>query len=134
MSQSKTLSVLKTIGFWTPYVLFGLLFVMQGVIKLAPQSAWLEMFAQWGYPDHFYLMIGVLELAGGIGLFVPRWAGYAGALLGVIMLGASATHLVHAEGPQAIFTFVLAILLFALAYFRRPKSLRAEFRPSESRA
>jgi len=32
-------------------VILALLFIMQGVMKLAPGSPWSQMFAGWGYPE-----------------------------------------------------------------------------------
>ena len=70
-------SILKGVAIWLPTVVFGALFVMQGLTKLAPGSPWPEMFGRWGYPDGFHLLVGIVELSCGVGLFVPRIAGWA---------------------------------------------------------
>jgi uncharacterized membrane protein YphA (DoxX/SURF4 family) len=91
--------------------------------------SWARSFARWGYPAGFYMVIGVLETAGGVCLLVPRFASYAALLLGVIMIAASATHFVHNEmrrvAPPLMYLALVAIV--GLARWRsaaRPASLR----------
>ena len=62
-----------------------------------------------------------MGLVAGLCLFVPRIAGYAGALLVAIMLGAAATHLMHGEVPQMIGTTVFAALSGIIAWVRLPR-------------
>lgn len=77
-------------------ILLSLAFLAAGLPKFFPQSGWRERFAGWGYPAWFVLVIGALEIAGVIGFWVPRTAGAAMALLGVIMVGPSSqTSLIH---------------------------------------
>ncbi len=121
MNRSKLVSILKTLGVWVPTVLFGALFVMQGIMKLQPGSPWPQMFERWGYPAGFHWLVGVLELLGGILLFVPRLAGYAAVMLGTVMLGAFLTHLVHGETIGTVTTFVIASVLVLLVRVRLPR-------------
>ena len=44
-----------------------------------------------GYPDHFYLIVGAVEVAAGLALLVPQLASPASLVLIVIMIGAGAT-------------------------------------------
>ena len=60
----------KIIAVWTLQILVGLMFVMLGVMKFQDPS-WLRNFARWGYPDGFYMVVGVLEAAGGAAMLVP---------------------------------------------------------------
>ena len=124
MNKSKILPLLKAVGIWTALALLGALFTMQGIFKLAPGSPWPPMFERWGYPDGFYLVVGCLELLGGILLFIPRFSSYAALLLGAVMIGACGTHLMQGETPQAGFTLTLAVIFFLLAYGRRPARIR----------
>jgi uncharacterized membrane protein YphA (DoxX/SURF4 family) len=110
----------KTITVWVVTALLACLFVLAGVMKFVnPEMA--EHFAQWGYPNWFHLLIGTVEVAGALALLVPRTAFYAAAALGVVMVGAVATHLRHGETPQAVVPFVLLVLLALVAYTRRPR-------------
>ena len=88
--------IIKTIALWALQILFGGWFVLVGVMKFL-DPVWARSFARWGYPDGFYLVIGVLEAVGGIGLLVPRLTTYAALLLMTIMAGAVLTHLMHGE-------------------------------------
>lgn len=121
MDRSKLVSVLRALGVWVPTVLLGALFVLQGMAKLQPGSPWPEMFAGWGYPSGSHLPVGVIELLGGLALFVPRVAGHAAGALGLVMLGAFLTHLLHGELPGIIATFVFGSVLFLLARVRLPR-------------
>jgi putative oxidoreductase len=109
---------LRTILRWTPPVLFGVFFALQGAMKLSPGSPWPSMFEAWGYPSNVYLLVGLVELLAGVALFVPRVAGYAALTLAVVMCGAGLTHAVHVEWFNVGFTAVLAVGLFALARAR----------------
>ena len=56
----------------TTWVIQGLLALMiggSGLSKLL-QARWIEVFATWGYPDHFVYLIGVHELVCGVAMFV----------------------------------------------------------------
>ena len=76
--------------------------------------SWARNFARWGYPDGFYMVIGVLEAAGGLALLVPRLTSYTAAMLGVIMIAASLTHWLHGEmarvTPPLMYLAVLVIV------------------------
>ena len=124
----RRLRLAGTIGLWALQVLFGALFVVIGVAKFG-DATWARNFARWGYPDGFYMVVGVLEAVGGLLLFVPRFASYATAMLGIIMIGASLTHFVHGEmhrvAPPLVYLAVLTIV--GIARWRaaiRPVSMR----------
>jgi len=75
-------------------------------------------FQQWGYPDHFYLLVGVAELAGAIALLIPWLVRFGVALLMAIMVGAAATHVIHGE-RQVVTAVVILALLGLILYLRR---------------
>jgi uncharacterized membrane protein YphA (DoxX/SURF4 family) len=108
---------LKLIVVWVLRLLLAVLFAIQGVLKLSGSPGWISRFSGWGYPDHFYLAVGVAELLGAIGLLIPRLASFGALVLLVVMLGATATHVVHRE-PQAITTLVLLALLVTVLAMR----------------
>src|SRR6266852_1548763 len=86
------------------------LFVVQGVVKLSGSKAWITRFTAWGYPDHFYLVIGLAEVSGAILLLIPRLTKLGALLLIAVMVGATATHVIHHE-PQVATTLLLTALL-----------------------
>ena len=93
MTQNKAA---KT-GVWTLTVLVAALFMLSAVPKLF-DPGWVGRFASWGYSETFLYLIAVLEIAGAIGILIPRLAPYAAAGLIVIMFGAMYTHLTHDQG------------------------------------
>ena len=110
----------KAVALWVTTGLLGGLFVLSGSMKFVnPDMA--EHFAQWGYPDWFRVLIGVVEVGGGLALLVSRTAWYAAGALGIVMIGAVVTHLGHGEIPQAVVPLVLLGLLVVVGYARRPR-------------
>ncbi len=109
----------KTIALWVMQILLAGLFVMQAAMKLSGMPGWVERFSNWGYPENFYLLIGVLEGLGALGLLVPKLSGYSAGILFVVMVGATITHLSH--GEPAIATIVIGILLSIIMFLRRPE-------------
>ena len=80
------------IGLWICQAALAVMFVFVGAAKFT-SPLWARMFARWGYPDHFYLAIGVVEVAAGLALLVPRLAASSAAvLLVVVVIGAGAAH------------------------------------------
>ena len=115
----------KGIAIWTPTVLLAVLFIMQGLMKLTGLEMWIERFRDYGYPDHFYLVAGVLELGGALLLLVPRTARYGALVLAVVMLAAAATHLLQGDTSNALFTLGLSAVFGVIAWVRSPgKRLR----------
>ena len=95
-------------------VLLSLVFLASGGAKLAGLEFEIVAFERWGYPLWFMYFIGVVEVAGGIGLLVSRLSALAGAGLAAMMIGAMATHVIHAEWGM----LVAASLIFTLSAAR----------------
>jgi putative oxidoreductase len=76
---------------WVGRVLMAALFLFAGISKLRalPQAA--TTFKSLGGPRFMYF-IGVCEVAGGIGILVPRTAGLAALCLALLMVGAAFSH------------------------------------------
>ena len=111
---------LKLIGTWFLQVIMGLEFIIAGQAKFTNADLWSTNFKGWGYPDHVYLVIGGLEVIGGILIFFPKLASRAALLLCVIMIGASITHMIHQEWDRVIVTVVLTAILCAVYFLRKP--------------
>lgn len=99
--------------------LLALLYVAAGVPKVVGVESAVTGFENFGYPTWFRLLIGVIEIGGGIGLLMPRVAFYAAGALGVVMIGAAYTITVHGE-PGVAIPIVCLVLLAIVAYLRRP--------------
>ena len=101
--------MLRKISIWAAAVLLGVLFVLVGWSKVAGPSGagWGVRLSHWGYPAAFRYVIGAVEMLAGLGLLVPPLRRLAAIALMVVMAGALATHLLHAE-----FVRILPPLLF----------------------
>lgn len=113
-----------TIAAWVLSVLLGLLFLFAGSQKLLGAAEPAQHFAQWGYASWFRILIGLIEVGGGLTLLVPRVAFYAAGALGVVMVGAIYTLLMNAA-PGVPIPIVCLILLAFIAYARRPHPVEA---------
>ncbi len=115
----------QTIAAWTLSVLLAALFLMSGYGKLTNgQTAgglnFDEQFVAWGLPAWFRFPVGFAEVAGAIGLLVPRLRFYASTGLMLVMGGAVLTHLRIAEYGVAIVPLVLGLLTASTAWITRP--------------
>ncbi len=110
----------KSVAIWVLQILLVFPFLAAGIPKLTGNPAWIARFRGYGYPEKFYLLVGALELLGAVALLIPRLATYGATVLIAVMIGATATHLLHSEAPRALFTALLIVLLATVAYARRP--------------
>jgi uncharacterized membrane protein YphA (DoxX/SURF4 family) len=109
----------KTIASWVLQVVLAALFALAGLGKLTAPAV-VDQFSAWGFPDGFHLVIGVLELAGAIGLLIPRTVGYAAMGLFGLMIGAALTHLLNGEDLQVLRPLVFMVPLAVIVFLRRP--------------
>ena len=113
---------LKIGGTWILTILLAVLMVGPGSQKFMGPT-WERMFRAWGYPDGFYLVIGAVEVVAGIGLLIPRVASYCAMVLAIVMVAASATHVVHGD-RNGVGELVFAALLALIAVLRWRRRLR----------
>jgi uncharacterized membrane protein YphA (DoxX/SURF4 family) len=109
---------------WVLQVLLAMLFMFAGVMKFVITVE--EMTKQIPFPGWFLHFIGGAEILGAIGLVLPGilrirtgLTPLAAAALVVIMIGATAVNLKTGQGPAALITMVLGLLLVFVAYNRR---------------
>lgn len=95
-----------------PTVLLVLIFLGSGAAKLASLEYELLAFARWGYPLWFMYLTGVIEVLGGLALLWRRITALVAAGLGCFMIGAVATHAVHAEWPMMGLASAIMVLGF----------------------
>lgn len=114
----------KTIAAWVLSALLAVLFLFTGGQKLLGAGGTVEHFTQWGYPPWFRVLIGLIEVGGGLALLVPGVAFYAAGALGVVMVGAIYTHLTKAA-PGIPVPIVCLLVLAFIATVRRPSAAAA---------
>ena len=106
----------KTIGTWLLQIFLAVLMVGPGMQKFT-SPVWQRMFRTWGYPDHFYLVIGAVQVVAGIGLLVPKLASASAITLMVVMAGAAVTQMTRG-GRNGVVELVLVALLGVIARVR----------------
>jgi putative oxidoreductase len=109
----------RVITMWILSGLLALVFLGSGGAKLAGAAAMVELFDKVGRGQWFRYFTGLLEVAGGIGLLIPRYAFYAAGLLAVVMVGATIANLtVLGISPAA--PAVLLLLSGIIVWLRKP--------------
>jgi putative oxidoreductase len=109
------------VGLWAVQVLVAFFFVMAALPKLTGDPATVEQFGSIGAGQWFRYLVGGVELAGAIGLLIPRLCGLAALGLVGLMIGATITN-VLVLGISPAMPLVFLITAGAIAWFRRPRS------------
>ena len=86
------------IGVTIAGTLLGLWMFLAGIQKFLAREAFEQMFADFGLPLWSVPLIGVAELAGALLVLIPRTAVYGAGLIGAVMVGAAACHLLSGSG------------------------------------
>ena len=107
----------RTVALWIVTILVAMAMIGPGVQKFT-SPVWQRMFRVWGYPEHFYLVIGVIEVVAGIGLLVSRIASASAITLMAVMAGAFVTRVTH--GSSGVGELVFMTMLGIVAYGRWP--------------
>jgi putative oxidoreductase len=110
----------RLITLWTLSGLLALAFIAAGGAKLPGVAVMVEMFDKVGLGQWFRYFTSLLEVAGAIGLLIPRYAFYAAVLLAIVMVGAIIAHVTVLGGSPAP-AAVLLVLSGIIAYLRGPK-------------
>ena len=87
-----------------------------------------QSFEDMGAAPWFRYFVGLVELAGGIGLLVPRLAGLAAVGLALLMVGAAITQAFILDGGALVLTPVVLFFLFLFIAWGRRESIGRLFR------
>jgi putative oxidoreductase len=101
--------------------IISLIFIIEGVTKLLAVPFQIAFFNHWGYPLSFMYLIGSLELAGAIGLWIRPLRVYANIGLLGLMIGALYTHISRHDPFQMMGLAILASVLLGshfILYFK----------------
>lgn len=101
---------------WVLSVLLAALFVFAGAGKVLGFPEMVEGWERLPYPVWLRYVIGLIELAGGIALLIPKAALTAGSFLIIIMLGAVFTELF--TGGEFLFPLAVLLLIGGLTALR----------------
>jgi uncharacterized membrane protein YphA (DoxX/SURF4 family) len=97
------------VGLWAVRLLLVVQFVMGGMLKLTGNPQMVAMFDDIGAGQWLRLLVGVCEVAGGIGVLVPRLARPAAIALAVLLGNAAVTNVVILEASPAVPLVLLAM-------------------------
>ncbi|MBV9428431.1 MAG: DoxX family protein [Bradyrhizobiaceae bacterium] len=90
-------------GFYRVQAFLGLIYLCLGSAKLLGADIMVEAFDATGLGQSLRVAVGVLEIGGGLCLFVPRASIYAAVVLGctiVGILGAAVGHIARLDDEQ----------------------------------
>jgi putative oxidoreductase len=106
---------------WAVQVLLAGLFLYYGYNKLSGASQTVETFEVIGLGHWLRYLTGALEVAGAIGLLIPRLAGLAALGLAGVMIGAVATEVFVMPESDPVVPLVLLIVTATLAWLHRDR-------------
>jgi putative oxidoreductase len=111
------------ISLWLLQGLLAAGFTMSGISKLVGVEQSVQIFEEIGVGQWFRYVVGALELAGAIGLLIPRLAGLAALGLVGVMSGAVLTDLFVIDDGNPVPALVLLVLAAIVAYGRRGRTI-----------
>src|SRR5215216_5428738 len=109
------------IALWTLQVLLAFQFAMAGLAKVFGDPAMVNMFATIGVGQWFRYLVGALEIAGAVGVLVPRLSGLAALGLVCLMAGATLTNL-FVLGASPLLPIALMLVSALVAWVRWPQT------------
>lgn len=114
--------------------LLAVIFFASGLAKLLALQFEVDAFLRWGFPIPFMYLAGVIEVAGAFGLLINRLSSLTALCLGLFMLGAIGTHIIHKEWPMLAAATSIACVAYWLAWLGRAeiKRLLAKFHVGEA--
>jgi len=110
-------------------ILLAAVFAVAAVPKLAGAHSATVMFSQIGAGQWLRYLVGTAELAGAIGLLIPRLAGLAAAGLAADMAGATIINIAVLRSAAVVMTIPLCAAFTLIAWHRR-EQIRSWSRPS----
>jgi uncharacterized membrane protein YphA (DoxX/SURF4 family) len=107
---------LAAVAAWVLAVLLALAMAGAGLAKLGGDAAMVEMFDDIGAGQWMRWMVGGLELAGAVGLLVPRLRAWAALGLVLLLAGATVTNIavLHANTAASVAFAALALAVLVL--------------------
>lgn len=131
-TKTKLVHDSKNTALWLLTLATSAIFIAIALPKLGGFGFFQEAFEQWGYPGWVELGVGILEFVGAVFLIIPTTAFFAAWILGAIMVGAVATHLVFGPVGFVIAPLLMLVVLVFIGWMRRPNALRTSQPPTSS--
>jgi uncharacterized membrane protein YphA (DoxX/SURF4 family) len=115
---------IANIGLWTLQVLLAAVYAFSAFGKLTAEAQNVAGFEAMGMGTTGMYIIGALELAGAIAMFVPRLTGLAATCFVALMIGAVIITLAIGGGALAAIPATVGVLAAVVAWGRRDSTRR----------
>ena len=102
---------------WVAQAVLALQLASGGVLKLTGDAAMVDLFTDIGAGQWFRYAVGLIELAGAVGLLIPRLCGLAALGVTALLVGATVTNVAIGVAPWL--PLVLLLVAATVAYARR---------------
>jgi len=112
--------------------LLAAVFVYTSFTKFTGSAVSVRTFDDIGVGQWLRYVTAALELAGAIGLLIPKLTGLAAACLSALLFGAVLSQLFLVTQPSIATPAVLMVLTGLLAWFRRDRIVSVFTRPSRT--
>jgi putative oxidoreductase len=101
---------------WTIQILLAVVMISVGLAKLTSVDSMVRMFQEIGLGQWFRVVVGAIEVAGGVLMFSSVYSAIGASLILMTMAGAILTHIfmIGGSGIPALVIGLLAALLLAL--------------------
>ena len=110
---------------WVLSVLLAAAFATTGIAKLSGlELIGLQAAAMHGFPGWIRVVVGIVEVAGALGLLIPVAAGFAAGMLAMLMVPATITQWISGE-PGLPVPILMLTLLLVVAWRRSPAAVKA---------
>lgn len=100
-------------------IIIFLCFGVSGIAKLLNLEFESAAFLRWGFAPGFMYFIGILEIAGAVGIWIRRLDSFAALCLVVLAAGALVTRLLFGEWMMAAATALLLLITLHFAWQQR---------------
>jgi hypothetical protein len=120
----RTRSRAANVGLWTLQVVIAVIYAFSAFGKLTAEAQNVAGFQAMGLGNTGMYIIGSLELAGAIAMFIPRLTGLAATCFVALMIGAVTATLAVGGGALALIPATVLVLVAVLAWGRRDSTRR----------
>jgi hypothetical protein len=114
-----TTARIANVGLWTLQVLLAAVYAFSAFGKLTAEAQNVAGFEAMGLGNTGMYIIGALELAGAIAMFVPRLTGLAATCFVALMIGAVIATLAIGGGALAAIPATVGVVAAVVAWGRR---------------
>jgi uncharacterized membrane protein YphA (DoxX/SURF4 family) len=111
----------RNLALWVLQLVLAVQFAGGGLAKLAGSPELVDLFASIGAGQWLRYVVGALEVAGAVGLLVPRLSGLAALGLAALMVGATVTNL-FVIGERPWLPVGLLLVSAVIAWGRRSQT------------